>query len=178
MQSCPGASADRLPPHHPAVDRDDVPPSRNPRDRSRGTRPPRRNPRPSRAAAGRPTRRSRLLWLLPRMTVAMIRPVAITPGAMQFAVIPNGPRFLGEVAGVVSNGGLRRTIVGVATVGRGCRPGHRTHRDDLPGSLLLHHWGDRIDGVDGPEQVHPDNKLSAESRVRAFVSTGHGLYQH
>jgi hypothetical protein len=26
------------------------------------------------------------------MTVAMIRPVAITPGAMQFAVIPNGPR--------------------------------------------------------------------------------------
>jgi hypothetical protein len=29
--------------------------------------------------------RSRLLWLLPRMTVCMIRPVAITPGAMQFA---------------------------------------------------------------------------------------------
>ena len=36
--------------------------------------------------------RSRLLWLLPGMTVAMIRPVAMTPGAMQFAVIPNGPR--------------------------------------------------------------------------------------
>jgi hypothetical protein len=33
-----------------------------------------------------------LLWLLPGMTVAMIRPVAITPGAMQLAVIPNGPR--------------------------------------------------------------------------------------
>jgi hypothetical protein len=33
------------------------------------------------------------------MTIAMIRPVAITPGAIQFAVIPNGPRS-GE--GIVS----------------------------------------------------------------------------
>jgi hypothetical protein len=33
--------------------------------------------------------RSQLLWLLPGMTVAMILPVAITPGAIQFAVMPN-----------------------------------------------------------------------------------------
>jgi hypothetical protein len=30
--------------------------------------------------------------MLPGMTVAKIRPVAMTPGAMQFAVMPNGPR--------------------------------------------------------------------------------------
>jgi hypothetical protein len=30
--------------------------------------------------------------MLPGMTVAMIRPVAITPGAIQFTVIPNGPK--------------------------------------------------------------------------------------
>ena len=36
--------------------------------------------------------RSRLLWLLPGMTVAMILPVAITPGATQLAVTPNGTR--------------------------------------------------------------------------------------
>jgi hypothetical protein len=36
--------------------------------------------------------RSRLLWLLPGMAVCMIRPVAITPGAMQITVIPYGPR--------------------------------------------------------------------------------------
>ena len=28
----------------------------------------------------------------PGITVAMMRPVVITPGAMQFTVIPNGPR--------------------------------------------------------------------------------------
>jgi hypothetical protein len=31
-----------------------------------------------------------LLWLLPGMTIFMIRPVAITPGAKQLAVIPKG----------------------------------------------------------------------------------------
>jgi hypothetical protein len=33
-----------------------------------------------------------LLWLLPGVTICMIRPVAITPRAMQLAVILNGPR--------------------------------------------------------------------------------------
>jgi hypothetical protein len=37
--------------------------------------------------------RSRLLWLLPGMTVCRIRPVAITPEAVRLAVIPKGPRF-------------------------------------------------------------------------------------
>jgi len=38
--------------------------------------------------------RSRLLWLLPGIIVAIIRPVVITAGAMQFTVIPNGPEIL------------------------------------------------------------------------------------
>jgi hypothetical protein len=35
--------------------------------------------------------RSRLVWLRSRMTLCMIRPVAITPGAIQFAVTPSDP---------------------------------------------------------------------------------------
>jgi len=35
-----------------------------------------------------------LLWLLPGIIVAIIRPVVITTGAMQFTVIPNGPEIL------------------------------------------------------------------------------------
>ena len=54
----------------------------------------------------------------------MIRPVAITPGAIQFAVIPNSPR---SWAG--------------ATIGGRCGPGDQASRDDLPETLLLYHRG-------------------------------------
>jgi len=61
--------------------------------------------------------------------------------------------------GEVSDGNLCRPIVGVAAAHRPSCTRDRAYRDNLAQPLLLHGRGNGIDRVDGPERVHPDDKL-------------------
>jgi hypothetical protein len=47
----------------------------------------------------------------------MIRPVAITPGAMQFTVIPNGPEIPRQISCITGDTGLRGSIMCLAGAG-------------------------------------------------------------
>jgi hypothetical protein len=72
----------------------------------------------------------------------------------------------------VCDSGIRSAVMSIAAIGRRCHAGHRTHGDDLAGTLLLHDRGDRVDRVDGAEQVHVDDKAE-ERRIE-----GAGLRVH
>ena len=67
--------------------------------------------------------------------------------------------ILGKIPGVMGDGSLRGSIMGVATIHRWPRSGNRANRDDLSGTLLLHDRGNRVARIDGPEQVHRRDKL-------------------
>src|SRR6266446_9231558 len=103
----------------------------------------------------------------------MIRPVAITPGAMQFAVIPKGPRPCAKIPRVMSDSGVSGPLIGVAAASRWCRASYRANRDDLPRTLSLYDRGDRVARIDGPEVVHRRDKLQ-ERRVKGAGFGIHG----
>jgi hypothetical protein len=85
----------------------------------------------------------------------MIGRVEITPGAMQFAVVPNGPRSCARYR----DSGLSRPFMGIAALGGRCRASHRANGDDLLGALLLHDRDDGVSLIDSPEQIHLHDKL-------------------
>src|SRR5271165_4787205 len=107
------------------------------------------------------------------MTVAMIRPIAITPGRYSSRGDPERPEILREIPRVVSDGCFCRAIMGVATISGRRGSSNRAYRDDFPGTLLLHHRCGGIARINGPEQVH----LRHELQERRIKGAGIGVHR-